>query len=132
MKHFYLKSLLLSLFCMIGTAASAYDAYIEGIYYNLNETSKTAEVTYYKLSNNNKNASSGSIEIPMTVIYDNMSYSVTSIGKGAFYNCTGLTSITIPNSVNRVGDGAFADCTGLTSIIIPNSVTSIGRSAFSG
>ena len=58
--------------------------------------------------------------------------SVTSIGKGAFTNCTGLTSITIPDSVTSIGDWAFSGCTGLTSITIPDSVTSIGDSAFSG
>ena len=57
--------------------------------------------------------------------------SVTSIGKSAFRNCTGLTSITIPDSVTDIGANAFRDCTGLTSITIPDSVTSIGGSAFS-
>ena len=56
---------------------------------------------------------------------------VTSIGDGAFRDCTGLTSITIPNSVTRIGGLAFDGCTGLTSITIPNSVTSIGDRAFS-
>ncbi len=57
--------------------------------------------------------------------------SVTSIGNGAFSNCTGLTSITIPNSVTSIGKSAFFRCTGLTSITIPTSVTSIGQYAFS-
>ncbi len=56
--------------------------------------------------------------------------SVTSIGGYAFYVCSGLTSITIPNSVTSIGEGAFYGCEGLTSILIPNSVTSIGSSAF--
>ncbi len=51
---------------------------------------------------------------------------------GAFYNCSGLTSVTTGNSVTRIGDEAFDGCTGLTSVTIGNSVTRIGSSAFSG
>ena len=56
--------------------------------------------------------------------------SVTSIGKGAFWGCRGLTSVNIPNSVTEIGEGAFDECTGLTSLTIGNSVTSIGLFAF--
>ncbi len=56
--------------------------------------------------------------------------SVTSIGYSAFENCTGLTSIVIPNSVKSIYFEAFEGCTGLTSIVIPDSVTSIGDAAF--
>ena len=55
---------------------------------------------------------------------------MTSIGRYAFFNCEGLTSIYIPNSVTVIGKNAFFWCTGLTSIVIPNSVTSIGNEAF--
>ena len=58
--------------------------------------------------------------------------SVTSIGNGTFNGCSSLTSITIPDSVTSIGYYAFWDCTGLTSITIPNSVTRIGYVAFSG
>jgi hypothetical protein len=57
--------------------------------------------------------------------------SVTSIGAGAFTDCTSLTSVTIPGSVISIGAGAFFDCTGLTSVTIPSSVNSIGAEAFS-
>ncbi|MGN0467818.1 MAG: leucine-rich repeat domain-containing protein, partial [Acutalibacteraceae bacterium] len=58
--------------------------------------------------------------------------SVTSIGHEAFYGCTGLTSITIPDSVTSIGNYVFYNCTGLKSITIPNSVLSIGDFAFHG
>ena len=55
---------------------------------------------------------------------------VTSIGEGVFYSCTGLTSVTIPAGVTSIGDYAFSSCTGLTSVSIPDSVTSIGEGVF--
>ncbi|MBS7323250.1 MAG: leucine-rich repeat domain-containing protein, partial [Bacteroidaceae bacterium] len=52
------------------------------------------------------------------------------IGYESFYGCSGLTSITLPNSVTSIGYEAFSGCSGLTSITLPNSVTSIGEGAF--
>ena len=70
--------------------------------------------------------------IPASVVYEERTYSVTSIGKKAFSGYSKLTSITIPNSVTSIGDYAFCNCSGLTSITIGNSVTSIGDLAFDG
>ena len=58
--------------------------------------------------------------------------SVTSIGGEAFYNCTGLTSVTFDENgqLAEIGKYAFYNCTGLASITIPSSVTSIGTQAF--
>ena len=56
---------------------------------------------------------------------------VTSIGFGAFYNCGRLTSITLPNSLVEIENTAFAHCSSLTSIVIPSSVKSLGGTMFS-
>ena len=57
---------------------------------------------------------------------------VTEIGRNAFDGCSGLTSMTIPSSVTSIGGAAFGGCSGLTSLTIPSGVTEIGDEAFSG
>ena len=104
--------------------ASADAVEINGIYYNLINKTKTAEVT------SNPNGYSGSVVIPEKVKHEGTEYSVTSIDEQAFCYCRGLTSITMPNSVTSIGEKAFYGCSGLTSISIPGSVTSIGRETF--
>ena len=79
----------------------------------------------------NRDNISGAISIPKTVEIDGNTYTVTSIGYYAFSRCSGLTSVTIPNSVTNIGLCAFSECTGLTSVTIPNSVTNIVALAFS-
>ncbi len=79
-----------------------------------------------------ENKPNGVVTIPDRVKHPDSSeqYSVTSIDTYAFWNCSGLTSVTIPSSVTSIGYGAFNGCSGLTSVTIPNSVTSIGDYAF--
>ena len=97
---------------------------VDGIFYELYTSDKTAAVT------SNPNKYMGAIIIPSNFVYDGSTYSVTDIGYGAFHDCTGLTSVKIPNSVTVILD-AFSGCTGLTSLTIPSSVTGIVGGAFS-
>jgi len=77
-------------------------------------------------------AATGSLIIPAQVIYNNGTYSVSSIGDYAFGFNGGLTLVIIPNSVTSIGVYAFGNCSGLTLVTIPNSVTMIGDAAFAG
>ncbi len=154
MKKLNLTILLTVLLSMVGTKALAYDIAVQNadgvtIYYNYSEDGTELTVT----SGDNKYI--GNIVIPEEVTYKNRTRKVTYISDLAFFVCSGLTSVTIPNSVTSIGyrafyycrkltlvtignevtsigDCAFEDCSALTSVTIPNSVTSIGERAFSG
>ena len=56
--------------------------------------------------------------------------SVTSIGRAAFLNCTGLTSLTIKGVATSIGAAAFSTCTSLTSLSLVGSFQTIGEHAF--
>ncbi|MEG1923836.1 MAG: leucine-rich repeat domain-containing protein, partial [Clostridia bacterium] len=68
--------------------------------------------------------------IPSKVTINNVEYNVTSIGNRAFYNCSNLSSVTLPSSVTSIGDSTFYGCHSLSSITLPNSLTTIGNGAF--
>ena len=114
------------------TVLWAEDFKVDGIYYStLTDKTNEVEVTYRGSSYYEYDDEySGFVTIPSAVTYSGITYSVTSIGERAFFNCSSLTSITIPNSVTSIGDRAFMGCSSLTSITIPNSVTSIGENVF--
>ena len=129
------RLLALSVFLMIALLSFAHDFEVDGIYYNITSSKApyTVAVTYRGTSYDwYSNEYTGAVTIPSSVTYDGITYSVTSIGSYAFYGCSGLTSITIPNSVTSIGNCAFMGCSGLTSVQIPSSVTSIGWRAFCG
>ena len=119
-----------------GDTLSIYDINYEVI----NETNSGADTIYYEIALTrfqNENFS-GELIIPDTLrridTYNGKPhtnfYIIKRIGDGAFGQCSGLTSINLPQSVTSIGDHAFNNCSSLTSIHIPQSVTSIGDYAF--
>ena len=136
MKHLRFNTFLLTLLLsMAGITATAHDIEVanEGktIYYVWTNNNTELAVSYRgSYSDSYSNEYSGNVVIPESVTYNGETYPVTSIGLYAFYGCSGLTSVTIPNSVTSIGSGAFDGCSGLTNVTIPNSVTSIGSYAF--
>ena len=130
------KQLLLFAMILLPLVASAHDIEVlnaDGVtfYYNYINDGTELEVTFRgDRYDSYSNEYQGNVAIPEEVTYMNRTRKVTSIGSHAFRKCSGLTSVTIPNSVTSIGSSTFSGCSGLTSVTIPNSVTSLGESAF--
>ena len=101
MKYFNLKALLIALISAVSLSSAAQDFVENGIYYNITSTDELTVAVTRGISY------SGNVVIPPSVSYVGKNYSVTSIEWDAFYGCSGLTSVTIPNSVTSIGDGAL-------------------------
>lgn len=104
-----------------GTAEEVYDFEVDGIYYKIvNDNAIVTYKTYSYVSHDSYYYSDykGDVTIPSTVTYANKTYPVTTIGDHAFFQCSLLTSISIPNSITTISYDAFSDCTGLTRVTI--------------
>ena len=110
-------------------AADTLSFTIDDIQYTIDKNDSTAVsvtgTTGYGDINNKKD-----LVLPETVEYNGVTYTVTSIGNGAFARKNGLNSIVIPNTVVLIAESAFASNWGLASIEIPASVVEIGTRAF--
>ncbi len=121
-------SLILLVMAVETTGVYAYDFEKDGIYYNiLSEEDRTVEVTSPPLESD---FYSGEIVVPQKIIYEGKTYAVTTIGYGAFADCGGLASVSMP-TVTTISDYAFFFCESLVSVSMP-LVTTAGEHSFYG
>lgn len=115
-----IKQLLITIAVLLcSTTMYAYDFEVDGIYYNITSaTDFTAEVT-------NGDYCMVDVIIPSTVSYNGEIYTVASIGEEAFFGCTYLTSIKIPNTIISIGNKAFNGCTTLKELYIEDGDTTL-------
>ena len=105
------------------------------LYYKIDNTDTAVYVTFPSISEYHNSyvgyaKPTGSLIIPSSVVNNGTTYIVTSIGSSAFYGCTGLISVIIPNSVTGIGASAFYGCSGITTLGLSSNLTFIGSGAF--
>lgn len=108
---------------MTSMSLAAYDFEVDGICYN-QLTDSTVEVT------NRTPSYTGQVIVPEKVLNEGREYVVSSVGKMAFYDCSKLSSVELPNTIVTIGEKAFWGSEDITSITIPNSVITIQAEAF--
>ncbi|MBR1513645.1 MAG: leucine-rich repeat domain-containing protein [Bacteroidales bacterium] len=134
MKRTVLFSVLALALAMCGQRAFAYDFTVDGIHYtklpHQLPGGGCGETTLMVVDADHENSYSGDIVIPETVTFGDTTFRVTNIGNEAFYNCTDLTSITLPNNLENIGFHGISGCPKLIVIYIPAGMTQINSFAF--
>lgn len=111
MKTNRIKTLLTAVLLSLCASVSAYDFTVDGLYYNIVSLEDlTYEITYGDKVDEYHGTYSGDIVIPETVTYNNKTLTVVKIGENAFYYCSELSSVIIPQTVTYIGSQAFMGC----------------------
>lgn len=124
-----LALLWLSTLCLSVVHASTL---IDGLYYDLDTSNRTATVTYETTGSNNYASLPADVVIPESVTYKGLTYSVTKIGDKAFANCSSVTEVTAGKKLKNIGARAFLNCKSFTAMLLPEEFTTMGESAFEG
>ena len=98
---------------------------LNGVLYNLYTDSRSAKLTGLYNKNFPK-----TVNIPQVIDYKGVEYTVTSIGNNAFYECSALTDVTIPETVKAIHSHAFSHCDSLTALNLPDTLETIDNGAF--
>ena len=104
---------------------------IDGLYYDLDTSNRTATVTYEVDGTGNYASLSANVKIPENVVYNGVTFTVTKIGENTFSNCKVLESISIPGTVLQIGQNTgvsnlpFYNCTSLKSVRFEDGVQSL-------
>ena len=86
------------------------------LYYSIQNSNSVKVVCPHEAGWGNSTRPTGLLIIPATVMNEGVTYNVTSIGDSAFYSCTSMTEVTIPNTIDSIGKNAFVYCSGLTTV----------------
>lgn len=124
------RSMLIVLYFFVCQGAIGQIFSIDGVNYKVISGTNTVAVTYKNYHNTGGDEYVGDIVIPRTVSYNGTTYDVKEIDDGAFYDCTNLKSVQLPDGLLTIGSYAFKS-TAISSLSIPNSVTKIMQGAFS-